>query len=124
MKLRFTIFLLLAIIAGQIVYGASVRRRYVPSSDVDWGGSSEFVEAEFIKPREVKFIHYGGVIEISSEVAIDKVEVYSISGIKLAVKRVRSNQATINAGDFDYGFYIVVTSFVDGSKPTVNKFIR
>lgn len=120
----FILLILLVVILCETAHGASVRRRYVPAADVEWGYGPELIEAEIVKPREVHFVHYGEIVEISSDVEIEKVEVYAINGSKLRVKRVRGTQVSVNTGDFDYGIYIVVTHFSDGSIPAVNKFIR
>ncbi|MCH5345896.1 MAG: hypothetical protein J1E63_02230 [Muribaculaceae bacterium] len=124
MKLRLCIMAMMVMMGVATVDAASVRQRYVPSAEAEWGGAPAAIEAGRIEAHPVKFIHYGGVIDISSEAVIDKIEVFALSGMKLSVKRVRGTSTTINAGDFDYGFYIVVTHFADGSRPAVNKFIR
>lgn len=124
MKRKLCIMAIMAMMGMVAVDAASVRQRYVPSAEAEWGGASAAIEAGRVEAHQVRFVHYGGVIDISSEAVIDKIEVFALSGMKLSVKRVRGTSATINAGDFDYGFYIVVTHFVDGSRPAVNKFIR
>lgn len=124
MKKFFLTSLTMLLLATMTVDAASVRKRFVPRNDIEWGAAPAIIEAMPVEPRQVSFIHYGGVIEIKSDFKIGRVDVYSVSGTLLSSRKINGYQANLNAGDFDAGLYIVVTRFADGGTPAVNKFVR
>ncbi len=103
---------------------ASVRRRYVPPVPVQWGEAMPATEVQSVEPRPVSFVQYGRVIDINSNYKIDRIDIYSINGTLLSSRRLNDYQTSIETGDFDAGMYIVVTRFVDGWLPAVNKFVK
>lgn len=78
---------------------------------------------DMVSTLSSRVVHWGTVVDIVSQQTIARVELYSLSGVKLRSIKIGDNAASISVGDYPRGIYIIKAIYGDSSSETY-KIIR